>query len=315
MVIRADARAADDRRGAGQDALAAPLGVVEPAEDASPTAASAPATPGSSASTWWTTSRRPGSRSTRSTAAATRSRPRWTATCSTRCSASLKAEVPPKQPNVANNMSVVAARQGQAPGAGDGAPAGTFGLKAVEEQTSYGLPYEPVRLGAGSIYKIFTAATALEKGLGINYQLAVPPSGYASPIYIDGGGRPIPVRNAGDYPAPDDAAGRAGAVAEHRVHQARGVHRGPGRGGHGRTARDALAGRRPVHRPAHAATHRPLDRRGHQGAEAGLVHPRGEPAPACWSWPTSAPRWPARACGARRARSSRSPTPPATRCR
>ena len=40
---------------------------------------------------------------------------------------------------------------------------------------------------------------ALEKGLGINYVLTVPPSGYASPIYVDGGGRPIPVQNAGNY--------------------------------------------------------------------------------------------------------------------
>ena len=45
----------------------------------------------------------------------------------------------------------------------------------------------------------------MEKGLGINYQLAVPPSGYASPIYVDGGGRPIPVRNAGDYAGADVA--------------------------------------------------------------------------------------------------------------
>ena len=50
------------------------------------------------------------------------------------------------------------------------------------------------------MYKIFTAATAMEKGLGIDYQLAVPPSGYASPIYLDGRGRPLPVPNAGDYP-------------------------------------------------------------------------------------------------------------------
>jgi hypothetical protein len=40
----------------------------------------------------------------------------------------------------------------------------------------------------------------MEKGLGINYQLSVPPSGYASPIYVDGGGRPLPVANAGEYP-------------------------------------------------------------------------------------------------------------------
>jgi membrane peptidoglycan carboxypeptidase len=40
----------------------------------------------------------------------------------------------------------------------------------------------------------------MEKGLGINYQLAVPPSGYASPIYVDGGGRPLPVANSSNYP-------------------------------------------------------------------------------------------------------------------
>ena len=47
----------------------------------------------------------------------------------------------------------------------------TFGLDAGEQETSYGLPYEPVNLGAGSVYKIFTTATALQKGLGINYQI------------------------------------------------------------------------------------------------------------------------------------------------
>jgi membrane peptidoglycan carboxypeptidase len=76
----------------------------------------------------------------------------------------------------------------------------TFGLKADQEETSYGLPYQPVNLGAGSIYKIFTTAVALEKGLGINYIMDVPASGYASPIYRDGAGRPIPVHNDGHYP-------------------------------------------------------------------------------------------------------------------
>jgi len=112
--------------------------------------------------------------------------------------ASLDAEVPPGQPNVANVMSVVQ------PGADKHRVLGmassrTFGLNAKAQQTSYGLPYEPVNLGSGSVFKIFTAATALEKGLGIDTQLPVPPSGYASPVYIDGGGRPIPVQNAGDY--------------------------------------------------------------------------------------------------------------------
>ena len=112
--------------------------------------------------------------------------------------AAVDAVVPPKQPHVANAMALVA------PGTTKHrvlamASNRTFGLHAAQEETSYGLPYQPVNLGAGSIYKIFTAATALEKGLGINYNMEVPPSGYASPIYRDGAGRPIPVRNDGSY--------------------------------------------------------------------------------------------------------------------
>ena len=114
--------------------------------------------------------------------------------------ASLLAEVPADAPNVANNMAIVAPGQDKHRVLAM-ASSRTFGLDADKEETSYGLPYQPVPLGAGSVYKIFTAATAMEKGLGINYQLAVPPSGYASPIYVDGGGRPLPVANAGgSYP-------------------------------------------------------------------------------------------------------------------
>jgi membrane peptidoglycan carboxypeptidase len=114
--------------------------------------------------------------------------------------AAVDAQVPPAQPHVADVMSLVA------PGVGKHRVLAmvanrTFGLKADQEQTSYGLPYEPVNLGAGSIFKIFTAATALEKGLGINYTMAVPADGYASPIYRDGSGRPFPVKNAGHYPS------------------------------------------------------------------------------------------------------------------
>jgi membrane peptidoglycan carboxypeptidase len=113
--------------------------------------------------------------------------------------ASLLAEVPAEQPNVANNMAIVA------PGPDKHrvlamASSRVFGLDAGKEETSYGLPYEPVGHGAGSVYKIFTAATAMEKGLGIDYQLVVPPSGYASPIYLDDRKRPLPVRNSGEYP-------------------------------------------------------------------------------------------------------------------
>ncbi|MHA6618102.1 penicillin-binding protein [Pseudonocardia sp. DLS-67] len=113
--------------------------------------------------------------------------------------ASLKAQVPPDSPDAANVMSIVQpgadAHRVLAMGSSR-----VFGLDAAAHETSYGLPYEPVNLGAGSTYKIFTAATALEKGLGINTQIEVPPGGYASPIYRDGAGRPIPVENAGSYP-------------------------------------------------------------------------------------------------------------------
>ncbi|MFP5069125.1 penicillin-binding protein [Pseudonocardia nantongensis] len=110
---------------------------------------------------------------------------------------SLDKEVAPDAPNVANVMSLVQPGQEEHRVLAMGSSR-TFGLNADEEQTSYGLPYQPVNLGAGSTYKMFTAATALEKGLGINYSMQVPPSGYASPIYVDGGGRPIPVANASE---------------------------------------------------------------------------------------------------------------------
>ncbi len=114
--------------------------------------------------------------------------------------ASLDAEVPPDSPDAADVMSVVQPGTDAHRVAAMGSSR-TYGLDAEDLETSYGLPYEPVNLGAGSVYKIFTAATAMEKGLGIETMLEVPPSGYASPVYRDGGGRPIPVRNSGDSPA------------------------------------------------------------------------------------------------------------------
>jgi membrane peptidoglycan carboxypeptidase len=112
--------------------------------------------------------------------------------------ASLNAEVPANAPNVADVMAIVAPGQDKHQVLAMGSSR-TFGLDAKAQETSYGLPYEPVNLGAGSVYKIFTTATAMEKGLGINYVMDVPPSGYASPIYVDPNGHPIPVNNAGNY--------------------------------------------------------------------------------------------------------------------
>ncbi|WP_344253272.1 penicillin-binding protein, partial [Pseudonocardia hydrocarbonoxydans] len=112
--------------------------------------------------------------------------------------ASLTAEVPPDQPDVANVMATVRPGTDRHEVLAMGSSR-VYGLDGDALETSYGLPYIPVPLGAGSVYKTFTAATALEKGLGINYQLSVPASGYASPIYVDGGGRPLPVQNSGNY--------------------------------------------------------------------------------------------------------------------
>ncbi len=82
--------------------------------------------------------------------------------------------MPADAANVADVMAIVAPGQDQHRVLAMGSSR-TFGLDAGKQETSYGLPYEPVNLGAGSVYKIFTTATALQKGLGINYQMAVPP--------------------------------------------------------------------------------------------------------------------------------------------
>ena len=190
--------------------------------------------------------------------------------------ASLNAEVPADAANVADVMAIVAPGQDHHRVLAMGSSR-TFGLDAGKQETSYGLPYEPVNLGAGSVYKIFTTATAMEKGVGINYVMVVPPSGYASPIYVDGNGRPIPVNNAGNYADRLSDHRCVGAVAEHGVHQARGVHRGARRGRHGGAVGHEVVGHHPVHRPEQRAAHRPVDRRGHQGPEAGLLHPRVSP--------------------------------------
>jgi membrane peptidoglycan carboxypeptidase len=114
--------------------------------------------------------------------------------------AAVDGHVPPGTPHVADvlafvtpgadahNVTALAANRtyGNAPG-----------------QSSYGLPFVPENLGAGSVYKIFTAATALQEGVaGIDTMIDVPPSGYLSPIYKDGSGHPFPVRNAEEGLAP-----------------------------------------------------------------------------------------------------------------
>ncbi len=111
--------------------------------------------------------------------------------------AAVDGQVPPGQPHVADVMSIVAPGTTSHPVTAMAANR-TFGN--AEGESSYGLPFEPENMGAGSVYKIFTAATALQQGdIGIDSIIPVPPSGYASPIYKNGDGNPIPVRNAGNY--------------------------------------------------------------------------------------------------------------------
>jgi membrane peptidoglycan carboxypeptidase len=82
----------------------------------------------------------------------------------------------------------------------------TYGLNADAGQTMRPQPFSLVGDGAGSIFKIFTAAAALEMGLGINAQLDVPGSFQAKGMGA-GGAKGCPketwcVINAGSYRSP-----------------------------------------------------------------------------------------------------------------
>ncbi|ASO21376.1 membrane peptidoglycan carboxypeptidase [Actinoalloteichus hoggarensis] len=73
-----------------------------------------------------------------------------------------------------------------------------YGLDSDQFQTTIDLPSYVTTFGAGSIYKVFTAAAALEGGYKINQSLDVPES-YTSSVY-GANGAPYTVRNAGGYP-------------------------------------------------------------------------------------------------------------------
>ncbi|HSL08294.1 MAG TPA: penicillin-binding protein [Pseudonocardiaceae bacterium] len=72
-----------------------------------------------------------------------------------------------------------------------------YGLDADAGQTSYALPSLVQGFGAGSIYKIFTAAAWLERGMGIEAPVPVTDS-YTSRVFKDKGGA-YTVTNAGKY--------------------------------------------------------------------------------------------------------------------
>jgi membrane peptidoglycan carboxypeptidase len=64
-----------------------------------------------------------------------------------------------------------------------------YGLKADQHQTTFDLPSGVEnKFGAGSVYKVFTAAAALEKGLGIENTIQTPTS-YTSKVFKGGAQR------------------------------------------------------------------------------------------------------------------------------
>lgn len=81
----------------------------------------------------------------------------------------------------------------------------TYGLNGDANETVQPQPYSLSGHGAGSIFKVFTVAAAMERGLGTNAVLQVPQRVEVRGLG-DGGARNCPsgvycVENAGDYPA------------------------------------------------------------------------------------------------------------------
>ena len=153
----------------------------------------------------------------------------------------------------------------------------TYGLELGAGQTVQPQPFTPVGDGAGSVFKIFTTAAALDMGMGINAQLDVPRSSRAPGSVT---ATPPGVRRARGAsrtrrrrPRPDERHRCAGAVPEHRVRQADSTGRRPARGGHGGAAGDAVL-RRTGQRQGLRPEQQGQPRRLRQTAEPRLVHAR-----------------------------------------
>jgi membrane peptidoglycan carboxypeptidase len=106
------------------------------------------------------------------------------------------AEVPTQTVGIANAMAIV--EPGRERHAVRALVANRdYGLDADSGQTSYALPSLVQGFGAGSIYKIFTSAALLERGMGILNPVPVMDA-YTSRVFRDNGG-PYTVTNAGKY--------------------------------------------------------------------------------------------------------------------
>ncbi|WP_309230230.1 transglycosylase domain-containing protein [Nocardia sp. SYP-A9097] len=119
--------------------------------------------------------------------------------------ASVTANADPNLDDIASVMNVIAPGQDSHPLLAM-ASSRTYGLDGNAHQTVQPQPYSLVGDGAGSIFKIFTTAAAMEKGLGINAQLDVPANFSAKGMGNSGTpGCPAEtycVKNAGAYKSP-----------------------------------------------------------------------------------------------------------------
>ncbi|WP_067825448.1 penicillin-binding protein [Nocardia inohanensis] len=119
--------------------------------------------------------------------------------------AAVNANADPNLDDIASVMNIVGPGQDSHPLLAM-ASSRTYGLDANAHQTVQPQPYSMVGDGAGSIFKIFTTAAAMEKGLGINAQLDVP-GRFEAKGMGNGGARGCPaatycVENAGKYKSP-----------------------------------------------------------------------------------------------------------------
>ena len=183
-----------------------------------------------------------------------------------------------------------------------------YGLKLEDGQTVQPQPYTLVGDGAGSVFKIFTSAAALDMGMGINALLDVPPY-FAGKDLGDSDTPGLPAQDLvceerGRLPQPVEHDRRPGAVAQHRLRQAHPAGRGGPDRRHGGAPGPALLRRTRARR----ATTSPRATRASPTTSSGRTSARSPWAPSRstrWNCPTSRPRWPPAACGARRAPSTR----------
>ncbi|WP_306364394.1 transglycosylase domain-containing protein [Nocardia sp. CC227C] len=119
--------------------------------------------------------------------------------------ASVTENADPNLDDIAQVMNIVAPGQDSHPVLAM-ASSRTYGLDASANQTVQPQPYSMVGDGAGSVFKLFTTAAAMEKGLGISAQLDVPSTFQARGM----GNSNTPgcppetycVKNAGSYKSP-----------------------------------------------------------------------------------------------------------------